>query len=177
MNPFLSTYIIIFHFILLSFSYEYIIHPVDNKYPRIKVLPSGEFFIIMSNGIYISNNDFSNITQIHQFMNAQCINSNEDNNKTALSEFKNGNDFYILSLVKDYLFLYDFNKQQITQYDLRADLNGNFCEIIPYKMVNNCLFYVITFALRVVDLEIHIIMCYIFIIIKLIFRIKTKILI
>ena len=45
-------YAIIFLFILLSFSYQYIIKQVNNKYPKVKELPSGEFFVIMDNGIY-----------------------------------------------------------------------------------------------------------------------------
>ena len=97
MISFLSTYLylfknlnhkIIFLFILLSFSCEYTIQPVDNKYPRIKELPSGEFFIIMSNGLYISNNDFSNITKIYEFNYKQSILNDIENNKTALTEFR-----------------------------------------------------------------------------------------
>ena len=161
MNSFLSTYfisfknikyIIILLYTLISFPNEYIIQQIDNKYPKIKELPSGEFFIIMSQGIYISNNDFSNITQIYAFNSIeQSINSNEDNNKTVLSEFKFDADFYILSLVKDYLYLYDFNKRKVTQYNLRADLKGNFYDLIPYQIVNNSLYYVIIFSEKFIE--------------------------
>ena len=147
MNPFISC---LFLFInikyIISFSYEYIIQSVNNKYPRIKELPSGEFFILMNNGIYTSNKNFSIISKIYAFNSEQSINSNEDNNKTALSEFKNGNDLYILSLVKGFLYFYDFKNRNITQYDLRDQLKGNFYDLIPYQIVNNCLHYVIIFT-------------------------------
>ena len=139
-------YLIILHITLFTFSNQYIIKPIDNAYPKIKDLPSGEYFIIMSNGIYISNNDFSNIIKIFKFNNDQSINSIEDNNKTALSEFKNDTNFYILSLVKNYLYLFDFNKRNISQFDLRDKLNGNFYNLIPYKIFENALYYVIVFS-------------------------------
>ena len=143
-----TIYLIILHIILFTFSNQYIIKPIDNAYPKIKDLPSGEYFIIMSNGIYISNNDFSNITQIFIFNNYQSIKNIEDNNKIALSEFKNDTNFYIFYLIKYYLYLFDFNKRNISQFELRDELNGNFYNLIPYKIIENTLYYVIVFSLK-----------------------------
>ena len=155
MNCFLSilppsfksiNYKIILVFILLFFSNEYIIHPINNSYPKVKELPSGDLFIIMDNGIYISNNNISKIAKIYEFNTEETIKRNSDNNKTVLSEFKDDNHLYILGLVKEYLYLYDYNKAKLSQYNLTSELNGNFYDLIPYKIENNSLYYIIVFS-------------------------------
>ena len=142
-------YKIILVFILFFFSKEYIIQPINNSYPKVKELPSGDLFIIMNNGIYISNNNISNLTKIYQFNTEETIKKNSDDNKTVLSEFKDDNNLYILGLVKEYLYLYDYNKAKLSKYNLTSELNGNFYDLIPYKITNNSLYYIIVFAKQI----------------------------
>ena len=139
-------YVMLLIFILFFFSHEYIIHPVNEAYPKVKELPSGEYFIIMSEGIYISSNDFLNFECLYKFNSNETIKNNEDDNKTVISEFKNDTDYYILSLVKDYLYLYNFKKRKLSHYDLSTQINGKFYNLIPYKIIDNSLYYVIIFS-------------------------------
>ena len=98
---------IILLFLLIIFSYEYNIIPIMQSYPKLKQLPSGEYLVILSEGIYIYNKDFSRNNQLRQFTGNEVIKSETDYNKTVISEMKNETNFYVLSLVKDNLYLYN----------------------------------------------------------------------
>ena len=140
---------IILIFISYVFTYEYKATEINEKYPKIKELPSGEFFVIMSKGIYIYNNDFSNKTQIYNFTNDKesITNENEAHNIVVISDIRNDTKYFILSLVKNYLYLYDFNNNNISKINLTSDLStGVYFNLIPYKFIDNELHYLIIYS-------------------------------
>ena len=122
--------LLIYLFHLFYFGDNYNIIPINGFYPKIKQLPSGEYFIILNDGIYIYSNGFSKITQFFQF---QGVIENLEVKKATISEFKNNNYFYILCLIKDYLYLFNFNKTTLEKIDLTEYLSGNSYNLIPYK--------------------------------------------
>ena len=149
-----SLKIFLYQFIILIsisyvFTYEYKATEINEKYPKIKELPSGEFYVIMSKGIYIYNNDFSNKTQIYNFTNDKesITNENEAHNKVVISDIRNDTKYFILSLVKNYIYLYDFNNNNISKINLNSDLStGVYYNLIPYKFINNDLHYLIIYS-------------------------------
>ena len=122
--------LLVYLFHLFYFGDNYNIIPINGFYPKIKQLPSGEYFIILNDGIYIYNNDFSKIIRDFKF---QGVIENLEDKKTTISEFKNNNYFYILCLIKDYLYLFNFNKTSLEKIDLTEYLSGNSYNLIPYK--------------------------------------------
>ena len=86
---------------------------ISYNYTQIRNLPSGKFFVLLFNGIFIYENDFSKNEQIYQFKGNQVIHTEEDMNITVLSEIELENKYYIACLVKNFLYLYDNDKSSI----------------------------------------------------------------
>ena len=130
---------------LFFFSSKYKILPVNEAYPHVKYLPSGEYFVIMNKGIYIYNNDFYNSTQIYNFDSNEIIYNSDDNRKTVLSEFNITTNYYILFLYKENIYLFNFNKTDISKIGSIERTNNYYYNLIPYKLINNCLYYIIIY--------------------------------
>ena len=133
-------------FLSLFFSYECNTKEgIFRKYPQIRSLPSEKFFVILNNGIFIYENDFSNFIEKYKFTGIQTVNNEEDNNKTAISEIEYNNNFYIVCLVKNFLYLYDNNKESITTYvNLTTNLTGKKYNLNTF-INNNKLSCIISF--------------------------------
>ena len=128
---------LIFTFLLFLSPFKCTLQEFSKKYIHITNLPSGEFFSISINGIFIFNNDFSNFKQIYKFRGIQIINKNEDENKIKISELEFNNNYYILSLVKNFLYLFDNNKKSIIQeIDLTYNLTGNYYDMNLFNNSN-----------------------------------------
>ena len=131
----------LFH--LFLFYDDFNIIQINSLYTRIKQLPSGEYFIILDNGIFIYNKNFSYNNSIYNFSNSEKINSFDDDKKTTISEFKNNDYFYILCLIKDNLYLFNFNRRTIKKYFLASYLTGSFYNLIPYKNADSSEIYIV----------------------------------
>ena len=118
---------------LLLFYDDFNIIQINSFYTRIKNLPSGDYFVILQNGIFIYNNSFSYNKTIYNFEYSEKINNFDDDKKTTISEFKNNGYFYILCLIKDNLYLFNFNLTTIKKYFLDSVLTGSFYNLIPYQ--------------------------------------------
>ena len=90
-------------FLFLSFNFTICLFEFKNikegNYPQAKLLPSGNYFIFLSNGIYIYNPDFTLNKTIHNFTNDEII---DDYKKILISEYK----------IEDKLFISCFSKQK-----------------------------------------------------------------
>lgn len=137
--------ILIFHLCIII-SYEYLLSPINDLYPHLKILPSGDYFVLLKNGIYIYNNDFSNNTLIREFTGSEIIDDEYESYGIILSEIKNDTNFYILCFVKGSLFLFDDEKKKITKFTFQTDFYGYYYNLIPYEIDNNYLNYCIIFT-------------------------------
>ena len=99
---FFSEYILFLFYNLFQYNSQSII---NEKHPKVKLLPSGNYFIIYDKGIIIYNYKFSLNKSIYNFTSEEEINDN-DYEKTVISDFKNNNSYYIISLTKGKYFLY-----------------------------------------------------------------------
>ena len=67
-------------------------------------------------------------------MSIHFINLKRHNCKTIISEFKDNFNFYVLCLVKDYLYLFNNNTLNITQFNLTEYIkDGISYNLNPYK--------------------------------------------
>ena len=138
---------IILFCIMMAISYEYIFEPVEGRYPKLKKLPSGEYLVIMNKGIYIFNKNFTNNTQLYMFIGNEIIYDEIDFNKTEITEIKNQTNYYILSLIKERLYLYNHIDRTINKSDLSSYLSGGSkYNLLPYKVINSNLYYIIIFS-------------------------------
>ena len=104
------TKIIFFLCLVYHISYEYDIHELNDPYLKIKNLPSGDYLVITSKDIHIFSSDFSNDNLIYKFgTQATMVNNAQDDKKTTISEFKNNDNYYILCLVKNFLYRFILN--------------------------------------------------------------------
>ena len=142
------TKIIYFLYLLYHISYEYDIHELNDSYLKIKNLPSGDYLVITSKDIHYFSSDFSKDNIIYKFDTQETkVNNTQDDKKTTISEFKNNDNYYILCLVKNFLYLFDYNEMNIT---LVSDLNSKLSteshyNLIPYKLIGNSLYYFISY--------------------------------
>ena len=117
------------------------------RFPNVKVLPSGKYFILVDNGIYIYNSNFTLNKTITNFTNDECMNE-EDYNKVNITEFvDDNNNFYIICLVK-VQFLYIFESQKYILYKSiinDIDQARQYYNLIPLKMEYPNFHYIISY--------------------------------
>ena len=112
----------------------------QNQYPIVKKLKSNKFFIILSKNISIYNSDFTYNKTIYNFTTDEIINSNEDNEKTVISEYTDDqNNSYITFLTKgEYLFIYKEYQENLPIIKYKLNITNNvssskYYNLIPYK--------------------------------------------
>ena len=143
-----STLFLLYFCIIISF--EFLIEPVNKAYPKLKILPNGNYFVLLEDGIYIYNNDFSNKTLIKKLNNDEYITDETESNKTVLSEIHNNTNDYILFLLRKNIYLFVNKKEVIIKYDFSGkDLTGEYYNLIPYKLDNNFIYYIIIFSNKI----------------------------
>ena len=134
--------------LLYSFPLVYNLYILNEPYLKLKNLPSGDYLIITSQGIHLFNNNFTIDNLIYEFKTEDKIINNEtDYENIALSEFKSNENYYILCLIKNYFYLFDYNKKNIALVDnLGSKLSAeSYYNLIPYKITDNSLYYIIIF--------------------------------
>ena len=120
------------------------------NYTLIRNLPSGKFFVLLFNGIYIYEYDFSKYEKIYKFKGNQIIHTEEDKNKTAITEIEYKNNYYIACLVKNFLYLFDNDKNSIlNEIDLTSNLTGIYYELNFYSN-NSALSCIITYIENII---------------------------
>ena len=152
MLSFLNFLIIIYIFpIIIS---QKILDTYQNQYPIVKKLKSDKFFVILSKEISIYNSDFTYNNTIYNFSKDEIIDSNEDNEKTAISEYTDDqNNYYITILIKGkYLFIYN-EISPIKKFELNINKNSKFYNLIPYKCNNDTAQYLVSFISKEIDRE------------------------
>ena len=148
-NFFSST--LISFFILLFLFQKTISETILNgrRFPNVKILPSGKYFILVDNGIYIYNSNFSLNKTIIYFSDDECMNE-ADYNKVIITEFvDDNNNFYIICLVK-VQFLYIFESQKYILYKSKIndiDQARQYYNLIPLKMEYPNFHYIISYIL------------------------------
>ena len=108
------------------------------KYPILKVLNSGNYFIILQKGIYIFNTDLTLNKSIYNFTIDE-IRNETDLTKCGISEYiDNENNHYILYLLKAlYIFIYKDEDEFINKFEINIDEKGYYYDIIPIKYHDN----------------------------------------
>ena len=123
----------------------------ENKFQKLIKLPSEEFFIIFENGIYIYNSNFTTCKPLYFFQDTEKIMNSEDSINTLISEIKNGNEHYVISLAKKYLYIYNFTKNNLIRYQLsqlntkKYNQKGVNYNLIPYEIDNFHIKFIISF--------------------------------
>ena len=118
----------------------------EGDFPKAKLLPSGKYFIISDEGIYIYNQDFTINETILIF-------KGNDYKNTIISEYKIEGKFFISCLIKNnFLYIYEANTNKsydIISLAIEFDYNEIYnINLIPYNYQNNILEYIIYFTTR-----------------------------
>ena len=127
-----SKYIFIIAFIFNTITCYNTLNISNTKYPITKVLNSGNFFVVLQNGIFIYNPDLTLNKTIYNFTAEEAINKT-DFHKSSISEYiDNKNNRYILCLIKGlYVYIYTNENDYINKFELNIDEKGLFYSLIP----------------------------------------------
>ena len=119
---------------------------MDARFPNVKLLPSGKYFILVDNGIYIYNSNFSLHKQIVKFSSSEII-KETDYNKTIITDFiDDNNNFYIICLVKvNYLYIFESQSENLYKIILIIEQDKKYYNLIPLKMEYPNFHYIISF--------------------------------
>lgn len=130
---------------MYNFSNEYIIKDVSAGFPKFRQLPSGNYFVILSNGIYIYNYNFTSYKSIYNFKGNEIINDEKENNKTILAEIENNVNLYILCIVKNKFYLFDEKQNKIIYSFSLGTIQDDdaFYNLIPFKIIDNFLYFIV----------------------------------
>ena len=137
----LSNFIIIkFFYILTSIKVSFEEVFIDMKQLS---LYNNSYFAIFDTGLYLYDFKTLNFSLIHRF------NSNEykaSNNKINITELNYEHKAYILCLVNEYLFIFSEYTYKLIYNKIDEIINfDGYYNIIPYKMENNNICFIIVF--------------------------------
>ena len=127
-------------FILFSFFIK--VKANDNNFLKLKELSTGEYFVIFEKSINIYNSDFTHCSSIFSFNNSD-INPNLNNidNITISEYYQDENQIYVLCLINEYLFIYNYINNNLTTHKLielkiylTEESDPYYYNFIPYKV-------------------------------------------
>ena len=126
------------------------------RFPNVKVLPSGKYFILVDNGIYIYNSNFTLNKTITNFTNDECMNE-EDYNKVNITEFvDDNNNFYIICLVKaQFLYIFESQREILYNWEINIKDSGKYYNLIPLKMEYPNFHYIISYISQTSNYKIN----------------------
>ena len=135
-------YIIISINIILCEEFEFI----DIK----KLSIDNSYFVVLDTGLYLydltnENENEDNCTLIHEFSEDEYRISNN----IMVTEIYYGYKAYIFCLVNEYLFIFNEYTYKLIKYKIKEikeiiNFNNNYyCNIIPYKIENNIISFII----------------------------------
>ena len=113
----------------------------DDSYPVSLRLSNDNIFIITTKSITLYSPDFLTKKTIINFPDIILTSEIE---QTSIAQFTN-DDNYIISLIKNKLYVFDQNANYINNFDLSYYLNGKYYSLIPYKYENFYHYYLISF--------------------------------
>ena len=143
----LCIFCIFFYLFDFNFCQINLININEGKYPQVKLLSSGNYFVVLDNGVYIYNPDLTIKYRIYSFSVDEIIND-KDYQKTVISEFNNDVNIFISCLTKGkFLYVFDVKTNNLAyKIDLESRLDNiqNY-NLITYKYQNNILEFIIYF--------------------------------
>ena len=113
-------------------------------YPTILTLLSQKIVQVTNDGIHFFDSEYSN-EKTDKFISLNIPTVN-DNYKTALAQFSENDDGYILILVMNVLYIFYPDGTRITSYNISNIINGDYYCITPYKKESNKLYYFISYV-------------------------------
>ena len=142
------SFIILYFFFLCYLLQNSLQSLIYGKFPKVKKLPSGDYFIIFDKGINIYNKNFSLNKTLYNFTGDEII-QEADFEKTIISDFKTEkNNYYILCLINGkYLYIID-KYYNIGQIIISFINQGEYYNLIPYKYNETSLQYIICFIFK-----------------------------
>ena len=108
----------------------------------IKLSKEDDYFVILSSGFYLYNYNLLGCSRILSFNSTIYKNSN---NAIILKKIEDDHNLYVLSLVNNYLFIFDFHKNKFISFNLN-DIDASkesYCNLMPYKIQNNNIIFII----------------------------------
>ena len=132
-------FISIYLFLLIS-----IIQSDIKLYPSILTLLNQRLILVANEGIHFYDSNLEN--EETEKLIPLNITTNEENYKTALAQFSEDNDGYILILVKNIIYIFQPDGKFIFSLDLSDYLDGSYYCITPYKKIDNNLHYIISYS-------------------------------
>lgn len=112
----------------------------EGRFPKAKLLSSGNYFIVYSKGFFIYNHDFSLNKSIYNFTNDDFIQVETDIEKTIIYELIKNRNSYILCLLKCSILFVMKNEKYINKYNISSD--HDLCDFIVSGTKNLKIMYI-----------------------------------
>ena len=117
------------------------------SYPIVYTLLDGNQFFIGANSITLYDADFKDSLNQYNLTEDLIVTTTTESIKTSICQFKQNYGAYILLLIKDNLLLFDSTLKMLHKISNISDkLGQQFYDLVPYKKVDNDLYYVICSA-------------------------------
>lgn len=113
------------------------------KFPSTLTLLSQCLIMVANDGIYYFNSDLK-LDESKKISFINPIVSKEENEKTTMVQFSENNGGYIMIIVKEILYILNYNGSQINYLNLSDySIDAKHYSLIPYKRVDNFLYYLL----------------------------------
>ena len=130
-----------FYYILILIKVSFEEEFIDIK--KLSIYDSS-YFVIFDNGLYLYDLNALNYVIIHEFNSDEFLDSN---NIINITELYYGHKAYIFCLINKYLFILNEFTFKMFNYQINevSNYNDNYYNIMPYKIENNNISFIIAF--------------------------------
>ena len=140
-----SFFILYFIFVLIDKNQSNNIN-IEANFPTTLLLPSGNYFVLSSEGINVYNYNFNDNLFSYIFNESEKINNYNQYIKTAISNYVVDNNNFILCLTKGlFLYIFDSNNYTLKKVKISNIDDGKIYNLIPNKYKNNSIEYIVSY--------------------------------
>ena len=119
---------------------------IEVNFPTTIPLPSGNLFVLSSEGINVYNYNFSINLFSYIFDENEKIKDYDESKMTSIANYFIDNNCYILCLTKGlFLYLFDHNNYKLKKVNIDDINDGIIYNLIPYKYYHNSIEYIISY--------------------------------
>ncbi len=116
----------------------------EDDYVSSLILLNGKHAIVTKDGIHFYNKEFNE--EITKKVDFNFSKSSDNMGQIRMAQFSEDNGEFILILIINVLYIFDGNENELISIKLGHKIKPINYSLIPYKKINNCLYFIISYV-------------------------------
>ena len=125
----------------------------QNEYPNTLTLLNGNIIMVSKIGIHFFDSTFTTEDDSKKIIFEKQITTSSDYSKTAMAQFPEEDDGYIIILALDIIYFFNRDGTNLFSKNISDYIYSDYYDLIPYKKVDNNLHYIISYRNKLINLK------------------------